>query len=102
MRDVIGLAVAIALLGGHPVAAQAPDPPKPPPKGPDCSFRAATTCWTAWGPRARPLSSIPKRRQDRDTMPTLARKRMDQAVIRKDSLGLLASPDHLTPSPYRP
>lgn len=41
---MLGLALVPGLLGACATIARAPSPP--PPVSPDCSFRAATSCWT--------------------------------------------------------
>jgi len=41
---MLGVALVPGLLGACATIARAPSPP--PPVSPDCSFRAATSCWT--------------------------------------------------------
>jgi len=49
-----------------------------------CSFRSATTCWTVWGPRAKPVRALPKapeERPARDTVPLLARRPTEKRIL---------------------
>ena len=52
---MLGVALVPGLLGACATIARAPSPP--PPVSPDCSFRAATSCWT---PTARFPSRPPE------------------------------------------
>lgn len=57
----LGVALVPGLLGACAAIARAPSPP--PPVSPDCSFRAATSCWT-------PTARFPSRpAEPPDTVP---------------------------------
>ena len=70
--------LGIALLGGCAAAQSSSAAPR---LEPDCSFRAASTCWTVAGrfPPRRPKSAPPKGDEIRDPSPTAVASKADSA-----------------------